>query len=346
MDEKWYATADMLPPVGVVVPVRWNARPPFEAARVIHPRTRRLMWMTHAAGEPVFLPARTRPPDPARPWAGWHTLTGEHPELWRPLHPDLWSLQLPEPAWIDDGVSPPPRMWSSTVSYSAVEEAEMAELEAREMEEWREAAKGRARSGDDGEAETSERAIGGQWWRNPFDMTYSAAGSISPIEAEGRLMRAVAAERWIRLDRPGVKTFAGILAGLARMTPLSPAELAEQDADQALSEPSGRDWDDMLTALSWLRALGLPGGIRSDEYDGAVALLRWRAAEPPWTWRAIGQRIGRSHEGARQLYAAVIAEVARAANGETTDGGAEVALRFEALQAAGRAARLREREAP
>lgn len=344
----YYSVAASPPPIGVAVLVIWDGRPAFEAARVNDPRVcrgqrARTCWLTHDGGRAVLLPTDSLPPDPRRPWAGWHTLRGDAPDYWRPLHPDRWRLQLPAPAYVETPAVAG-RMWSSTtrrpgagataleqVARVGIDGMSAAEL-AREMEEMREEARAQGRA-------APERAEP-QWWLDPHAVTYSAPGAITMREAEGRLMRAFAAEWWVRVEWPRMKTAAQVLANMAKSLPL-PGEAAAQDPIITRPEPTGRDQDDMLEALGWLRILGgawkrrLRAKSRNDEvFAGGAettlerrllcmgsdqeAVLRLRGSSPPLTWARIGNDVGRSAEAARGLYRAALAEVTAAANGGPT----------------------------
>jgi hypothetical protein len=194
-----------------------------------------------------------------------------------------------------------------------------------------------------------------QWWLDPHTLGYSQPGAISEREAEGRLMRAFITERWVRVERPACHTFAGVLAGLARANPLSPADLAAADPAPVRIEPTGRDQDDMLVALGWLHALG--GSLVSGQWPVASGeghhspltthhsphgeeLLRLRGRTPALSWRAIGRAVGKSHETARALYARALRLVADQANGRATAGGRAVAASLEAVREANRQAKL------
>lgn len=178
-------------------------------------------------------------------------------------------------------------------------------------------------------------------------VTYSQPGHITAREAEGRLMRAFNTERWVRVERPSCHTFGGILANLARTVPLSPAELAAADPVPIRDEPTGRDRDDMLTALSWLKALPM-GRIAAIELDGRVHwagiyddILRQRSLQPAKSWREIGRGMKGSHEQARQMYAQALALVTDAANGRTTTWSQRRAERLAAVQEGNRMAKRR-----
>lgn len=315
------------PPLGVAVVVIWDGRAPFVAARAVHPTSKRRGWLTNDTsdskrGRPVFLPCRDAPRDPSRPYAGWHTLKGDAPDCWWPQHPDKWQAPLPEP--LPQGLaSHEGRMWSERTRFQAVEDAEAEEL-ARDMEADRQAA--RARGEDPNAAELPEK----QWWLDPHLVTYSAAGSISEREAEGRLMRALNTERWVSVDRPGDGTF-------------TPEDAIAWRLGQP--EPNGRDRDDMLTALGWLAAL--------ETDPRAEKLMRLRSSVPAMTWRRIGKGAGLSAAVARRngdtllavttrLHAWALGELTREANGEETPGGAKVRARLARLQAGNAAARLQE----
>lgn len=299
----WYSVREAPPPLGVRVLISWAGRPPFEAARAKHPRTGAVAWLTHERddrGKPIWLPTDAPPPDRNRPWVGWHTLR-DAPEYWRPLHPERWVLPLPFPAFVETVSEAPVRMYSQGQRFTATDAAEMA----AEMERDREQARA---GGQSGEADTPDA----QWWVDPHAVSYSAPGSIGVREAEGRLMRAIATERWVRVDRPSSRTFVDVLAQLAKSTPLTAAELAAEDLQPVRTEPTGRDWDDLLTALAWLQAM--PSGTHE-------AVLRQRAASPARGWRHIGRSISRSHTRARTIHREALLLACAAANGEPTSAG-------------------------
>jgi len=327
-DEHWYHLDD-LPAGRVVVRVAWDAYE-IKAARLPHPKRKRLEWCEMVEGEVRWLPRE-----------GWSL----EPQEWQPLDARMWTWPkgTPVPQPIERQVSE--RMWSATMRFTAVDDAEAADL-AAEMERDRNlarsggAAAGEAHAG--GMAEPQQ-----QWWFDPHLVTYSRPGHITEREAEGRLMRAFAAERWVRVERPTCNTFGGILANLARTVPLSPAELAAADPLPIRDEPTGRDRDDMLTALSWLK--GLPTSwFAENAGDGRVHwagpyddVLRQRSMQPPRSWREIGRVLKVSHEQARQMYAQALALVTDSANGRTTTAALRRAERLAAVQEGNRMAKRR-----
>jgi hypothetical protein len=325
-----YPVTPQHPPLGVVVWVVWDHRPPFLAARVAHPETRREAWLVKDGGRAVLLPCREAPREAARPWAGWHTLRGQQPDCWSPQSPERWASPLPPPLHQGPAAGAG-RLWSSTMRFAAVEEAEASEL-AQEMHRDRELARS-AEGPAEGEAEPPEK----QWWLDPHLVAYSRPGEIGLREAEGRLMRAFLTEWWIRIERPSDRTFGTILAGLAMGNPMTAAELAAEDPRPFRAEPNGRDRDDMLVALGWLKAfprIVLDG--RPPIAGAAETILRLRGGTPPRTWRSIGRSLGHSHEAARKEYARAIGVVTVAANGGATTGGAFVAESLATLQTANR----------
>lgn len=378
----WFSVAASPPPIGVVVLVIWDGRPAFEAARVADPRVRTgrmrsghpkataTCWLTHNKGRAVLLPTDTDPPDPRRPWAGWHTLNGEAPDYWRPIHPERWQAPLPAPAYIQTP-SAPGLMWSSTtrrrstaldqVARVGIDGLSAAEL-AREMEDMREAARAEGAGPEDEPPEA-------QWWLDPHAVTYSAPGVITMREAEGRLMRAFAAEWWVRVEWPRLKTSAQVLANMSKSLPLALDEAAAQDPIIARPEPTGRDHDDMLEALGWLRILPrvtwrtigsvhlgkagvakvrrnvVIGGRLGDSMLRGEEVLRLRARTPPLSWRRIGDDIGRSAEAARDLYRSALAEVTAAANGTATPEVETVRAKRHAERARLDALKARKRQA-
>ena len=319
-NEHWYHLRD-LPAGRVVVRLAWDAWE-IKAARMPHPNRRRLEWCELADGEVRWLPRD-----------GWSL----EPHAWQPLDPAAWT-------WPKGSAAPAPlepqvveRMWSARMRFAAVEDAEASEL-AADMERDREMARSGGR-------EEREEAADRQWWLDPHAVTYSRPGHITEREAEGRLMRAFNTERWVRVERPSAKTFGGILAGLARTLPLSPAELAAADPLPIRDEPTGRDRDDMLVALDWLK--GLPLGLRRDEgfsaNHGSISedLLRLRGAMPARSWRQIGRTYNSSHEWARTEYARALALVTETANGRPTRGAEVRAARLERVQEGNRMAKRR-----
>lgn len=337
--QAWYRVADMAPPAGVVVWVIWDGRVPFSAARVKHPTTGAPCWLTHDAGRPVLLPTKALPPNPSAPWAGWHTLEGNVPTYWRPKHPDKWQGPLPEAVSLA-AFDTPGRMWSASqrraksIDMSSVQVSGMSAAEmAREMEDMRE----NARAG--GDAEPEEDTPEPQWWLDPHRVTYSKPGSITMHEAEGRLMRAFNAEWWVRVEWPRLKTFSQTLANMSK--PALSADAATDDVPRRFlrPEPTGRDQDDMLTALDWLRCLprvtfeaigtvhlGQAGIATVLQNKGAIGhpllkgaeVLRLRGGTPALTWKRIGGEIGKSAEAARGIYLSALGEITAAANGGST----------------------------
>jgi len=104
-------------------------------------------------------------------------------------------------------------------------------------------------------------------------------------------------------------------------------------------EPTGRDQDDMLTALGWLRCLprvtfeaigtvhlGQAGIAKVLQNKGAIGhpllragdVLRLRGGTPALTWARIGREIGKSAEASRGLYSQALAEITSRANGGST----------------------------
>lgn len=320
----WYKIIDAEPPIGVVVRVIWDNRAPFEAALVRDPRTRavRYAWAAKIGRETVILPldadgrqrAITRAAADKRPYAGWHTLKTDWPDYWSPLSPEAWRMPVPEAHYFEapaEGC----RYASTRQSFASVEAAIAAEADglsvedmARNME--RDRADARAGLGGPRAGEPDTPADK-QFWLDPHAVTYSKPGAISAHEAEARLMRAFATERWVRVDRPQAKTFAGVLANLAKSEPLKPGELAAQDPKQLQIEPTGKDWDDFLVAFAWLCALDAR----------QIAVLRLRAATPALSWRKIGKVASISHETARKTHTEAVGQATREANGQATDAG-------------------------
>ncbi|MGE4340330.1 MAG: hypothetical protein AB7E55_30930, partial [Pigmentiphaga sp.] len=197
MSDPWYSPLDGLPPHKVQVRVQWRGRV-FVASRIQHPNRAGDAWLTASDwitridvvdGVPTSRKTERRPrpmpiilPDHGLdgiPKSGAMAL-GPHPDAWQPLVANKWKGALPPPIKVIS-----PQMWSSRTKFTAVDEAEAAEL-AREMERDREM----AQSANNGE--TIE--VGGirlPWWRDATLVTYSEPGKISVSEAEARVSRAI-----------------------------------------------------------------------------------------------------------------------------------------------------------
>ncbi len=353
-DIPWWTTEQGVPPLGVVVVVRWrdaHGLREFEAARARHPETGALLWLTHYRGRPVWLPpVNVTPADPSRAWAGFHALRGRAPELWRPKRPDLWAHPLPAPALVEPAPGSPRavaegRMWSATCLLarsdsppgsrperaSAQVRGDMSATEiAREMEEMREAAHAAHRLGEDGQI-----AAEPQWWLDPHLVTYSEPGRISRREAEGRLMRALATDRALSLGRPVTKTFADTLARAALPAPCEPDRF----------QPTGPDLDDHPVAMAWLVDLArrrrrvrrdLPRWV-SRRRDEERTVLEERAALPAKAWAKIAAAAKVKPGEVEAVYVRALDRVTAVANGAATPGVLARAAALAAVQEGNRA---------
>lgn len=322
----WYAAGDMLPPLGVRVRVMWDGRV-FEASRVRHPESGRLKWVVlDRRRGAVYLPLEVRRAhDPARPWDGWHTLPGSGPDYWQPLVARGWQQPLPVARRFPTVSG---RMWSSTTRFSAVAEAEAAEL-WREMERRRGVA----------EAEPGGGSRRGQWWRDPNAVIYEPEGHVSREMAEARVMRAAL---WCG---------AGLGLTLRAQTPLSVlsaivSELAEDEAPTRVRlKPLPQDHADFDTAMGWFVQLNPPESWHKRReawsLSRAQRVIVLRASAPPWSYADIADECGWRHgEQARQGYLQAIDACWRAANGGIVDPTVPTPeARVAALRARNRAAR-------
>lgn len=320
-----------------------------------------------------FLGVRVKGSDGRIGWAEWRggkafpvdaVLARALPDigLWRPQYPDKWVLPLPEPVT----PSATGRMASDRLSFAAVEEAlgDSADL-AREMEADRAHANALHESASrlpSGEP-AGTRGKRSLWWLNPAAITYSAPGSISQREAEGRLMRALCPEEF-------GATAAGQGLGLRLQVLMDDADiraLAEHEAKYPPSltepfKPLPADIKDSLLALNWFldfcaahcaapsgsRFVGASGADphpRRAAGDGATILihasrdlgLSFAAIGRLWSPKITGQRVG-------QIYAKAIAEITDIANGKPHPGTAARAQTLAALRDRNRRSHRRERE--
>jgi len=327
----YYYTADMLPPMGIVVRVVWDGRGPFEAARVMKPAKRHQRtecWLTHHHGEAVFLPEGG---------PGFAPMESDQPQIWQPLSARHWSLPLPERTATlmpDEG-----RMWSSRQSFGAVDDAEASDL-AKEMENDRHAA-GSHREGGIAGGDPTEQQRGARrklWWRDATLVKYSAPGRIVKREAEARIMRYLAGE-----DLSGFIHGAGLHRRPFGLSDDDLRALADLEgsrlADAILRfDPLPQDFADEETAGIWFAALGLEGGGRARQ-----RVLIFASRDLALSFAEIGSAAGVSRARAHQIYGDAIERVWAIANGERTAGIAKRDAAIERIRIGNRQHRQRER---
>lgn len=224
------------------------------------------------------------------------------PRLWQPQFPALWKSALPSPASVSET-----RMWSATMSFQSVEDAEAAEL-ARDMERDRQMAR-------DAISDPILPKESGAWWRDATRIRYEQPGSITKEMAEGRIMRAVAhCGKGEGLTIP-VSSFSAILARMA--------EKKEQYREVGFSDivhklqAFPQDHQDFLQAMSWFVALDPPCARQQKPWAFATdqRILMWRSLDVPLSWDVIAHKIGKTHhEYARKEYDRIIVRVAAIAN--------------------------------
>lgn len=259
----YYAAPDGLP-FNVHVILFWGGRE-FVGARVRHPKTEAPMWVSISKrGD----------------------MTPIHIDdgiiLWRPQRPDLWKLPLPSPVTpTGDG-----RMFSTTTKFQVVDEAEAAEL-AREMES------DRLHMRNVSDRMRNDPAEAVQWWRDVSRIKYQPHGEVTVDMAEARVMRALILDRHMRGDMRRIKTNGAVLADLKRSL-LDILEEAPLDDWVPPLTPLAEDHRDYMTVMEWIT-----------EYECTwreAAALRRRSQGPPASWRQIGDEIGRSPQGSKNLY--------------------------------------------
>ncbi len=171
----------------------------------------------------------------------------------------------------------------------------------------------------------------------PFQ--YAPAGAISRREAEHRVLRGLKTSRV-----PGiVRQFR-----LAAKSSWPAHEIVGDSSDYAAPIElrafiaNRRDRDDWWVALGWLTALNPANRRPPDWRPGQLNIEQKLVVLKSWgyTWRTLGERMGRSHEWARRRYKHSIEIVTAAANGPgasvITDVDAAVLARQQAWQEQGR----------
>lgn len=332
--EKWWSLSDL--PAGEIIgiEVRWSGRRMIVSLVAVQ---RKLRWcrVDEDARRVEWLP----PPDErarfgiesrdAQPWS-------EHPDCWRPINPSwTWPYGCePEPL-------PPhrvPRLWSETMRFAAVEDAEAAEL-AREMERDRETARVQGEHHDNAQ-ETARRGVRSLWWRDPSRIVYADAGSIRRDHAEGRLMRAIASEGPVRIANGLGLHGTRVLARLSDTggSALAAASARVEDGEVEPFEALPADHGDYAIAMNWLAALGTPGARTLTRRQTVLILAAQVSA---LSFAEIGRLLKPKIKRARVavLYREAIDEVHAVANGARTKGVQDRDAALQRVQAANRAAR-------
>lgn len=316
--EHWYHPDD-LPTGRLVVRVWWMAHglpSQFKATRL----ATRAGWQWFADLEDGL----TEIPPRGREKAYWHTL----PECWQPLELSKWTW----PGGVPKPLAPHqvPRLSSTTMLFSALDEATDAEI-AAERQSDREAAQARQ---DDADEIASSR-----WWRNPFNVKYEDRGSVLPRNCEGRVMRVMAHCGAGNDRRLGQIRSNQALAQVIADT----ADSAKADVETsrlARFQPLPRDHQDFDMAMSWVAALNPPELRRRNtkgySLNRAQEVLLLRALDNPWSFRDIGEWFGFGEKVARQqahrMYRAAVSSCCRVANGHPAYRQLHIADQIRLLQ--------------
>lgn len=224
--------------------------------------------------------------------------------------PDAW---WPLGDWPDALPAPLPHQPHHDVRFATIGGVAFdATAAAAEMEEAREAARCR----DDEPAAKD----GLPWWRDPATVTYSAAGSITKREAEGRVMRAL-----YFLSRPDnplrYRSNAAVLADMMASRDWGSSDFSSPHVPHltlTLSDTADR----MLAALRWAAELkAAPHGYGQKR----LAVLIDRARNEPLTFADIGLRMHISPARASMIYDDAIDRIAAIANTGTPELDAIIA---------------------
>lgn len=270
--------------------------------------------------EAELIVSRGAPPH-AGTWAEWKRgkatplPRGAEVLLWQPQSPEKWKAPLPPPARRIE----PGRMWSSTTSFTLVEEAEAAELAAEMERDRADARRGHGAADIYPEHHKPEMA----WWRDADQVRYEPAGQITPRMCEGRLMRAVALCEHGRGLTLRIRSFGTILAQMA-------ARLEQQDYATSDFVPRLKalpaDISDFETAMHWFVALNPmplpePGSRAQWVPSRPQEVLLFRARNIPLSFEEIGARVewNVSGEAVRRMYDRAIRRACRIANGQQVE---------------------------
>lgn len=283
----WYSMTD-LPAGRLRVRVEWSGRV-FLATTGIDQRTGGWGWLVYRDGEIVYLPQPNDGLDPAGPTA------------WQPEREDLWPLPLPQPIeWKSRG-----SMSALTLAHSSTRDAELA----AEVHEMREAARARGRH-DDGPPDPP------RWWLDPSRVTYSTPGSISKVEVEGRVMRALAG---CGFGAPAAPRYRGVLNLLTAEADRLDVDwrAAQMEREAARFVGLQQDHTDFLLVMGWFCALGSPSSSRRAwSLTRRQRVLMWRAHRDGLPFQAIGDRLGITRQAAHALYARSLSKLQEIANSQ------------------------------
>ena len=213
----------------------------------------------------TYLVAAVKPGDPRS--AGVRLPRDVEVTHWRPVDPAIWPYPLPEPVTSRSQ----PRMWSAGRRQHEIDLA-------------------RSRPPADNRDDSVF-----EWPAGP----YGDAGSICRREAEVRLIRA------IRTD--GLRANADLAMLRNDRAAQAEAELGGtvSEPERIVWKPTHRDVSDEGTGMAWFCALhpmrerAASGKRCLNAVQKVVAL---RSEQPQWSWRSIGDTMGRSHEWSRQRY--------------------------------------------
>lgn len=149
---------------------------------------------------------------------------------------------------------------------------------------------------------------------------YAEPGYICRDEAEHRMIRGLRTAA-----SPGVVK--NVHTGYKSNWPVAQMVSGWGDYAPAITvrefTPTRRDLDDWWLALGWFAALSPPAS-RADtwqpgQFNLSQTIIAWRAAVPAYSWRQIGDQLGRSNEWARRRYQSAIDRAWQKAN-EGADG--------------------------
>jgi hypothetical protein len=269
-----YPVTPQHPPRLVRVRLQWEGRI-LEAARVPHPRTKKIVWVRRRKdGSDQYLPPKHATKGP-NAWA-------PEPEWWQPLHPEKWDAPLPlplpplEPYRLHDG-----------------KERMVTNVRGRPR-------RSRQRAGDRDALPADDKP----WWWDATAIRYEPPGKISRDMAEGRLMRALAVSGAGTAGASATIENALVFHNIAAAATNAAMEalVSIPIRDKLALGPA--DNDDWLTAMGWFAELNPPGLAVVSAHDKWARGERWLSEEQKvlvWrarrvSWRIIAEAL-REYEG-------------------------------------------------
>lgn len=137
---------------------------------------------------------------------------------------------------------------------------------------------------------------GRAWWLDAGAITYSPPGSITPREAEGRVMRALVTARSTKLENPrGPGSNSDWIAKMVAKVEIETGVRERATYWHDRWTPTPRDISDCTVVIGWIAPLS---AYHPSLYD----VLSLRSAIPAYSWPEVGRILKVGEGGAHSLF--------------------------------------------